>query len=69
MRGHLLDLAMMPPTRRQALSLLAHEAIVAAPEACIAVARLPRLRTGPYSRACRNVTPWPLRPALRVVTE
>jgi len=79
MREHLLDLAMMPPTRCLALSRLAREAGVAAPAACIALALLPRprlpaasaarLRTGPYSRACRNAAPQPLRPALRVVTE
>ncbi|WP_185820475.1 hypothetical protein [Xanthomonas sp. GW] len=79
MREHLLDLAVMPPTRRQALSRLAREASMAAPGTCIAAALLPRLRlpaasaarlrTSPYSRACRNAAPWPLRPALRVVTE
>ncbi len=69
MREYLFDLATMPPTRCEALPRLAREAGAVVAEACIAAALLPRPRTRPYARACRSAALWPLRPALRVVTE
>jgi len=79
MREHPSELATLPPTRRQVLSRPARDAGVAVHGTCVAIALSPRphlpaaravrQRMRPHSHAYRSAAPWPLRRAVRVVTE